>query len=216
MNQRSAAGVRRGLPRGLLRGLAQAGVVAVLAGIALPATAQDAAPPTGDAPAAAARPDLTGPIAFEADQVSYAYDPEVVTASGNVVLRRADQSVRADTVTWDRRSGRIVATGNIRLVDADGNQLYTDQVELTDELKAGAMQNLLIALRDGGRLAAVTGERDPAGHIILSTPAIRAARSRTSRAARATRPGRSSRGAWSTCRTSARSASAARACASSA
>lgn len=168
MNQRSAAGVRRGLPRGLLRGLAQAGVVAVLAGIALPATAQDAAPPTGDAPAAAARPDLTGPIAFEADQVSYAYDPEVVTASGNVVLRRADQSVRADTVTWDRRSGRIVATGNIRLVDADGNQLYTDQVELTDELKAGAMQNLLIALRDGGRLAAVTGERDPAGHIILS------------------------------------------------
>lgn len=168
MNQRSAAGVRRGLPRGLLRGLARAGLVALLAGTALPAMAQDAAPPPVDGPAAAARTELSGPVAFEADQVSYAYDPEVVTASGNVVLRRADQSVRADTVTWDRRSGRIVATGNIRLVDADGNQLYTDRVELTDELKAGAMQNLLIALRDGGRLAAVTGERDPAGNIILS------------------------------------------------
>ena len=109
----------------------------------------------------------SGPIGFEADRVSYAYDPEVVTASGNVVLRRGDQSVRADKVTWDRKTGRIVAIGNIRLVDADGNQLYTDQVELTDELKAGAMQNLLIALRDGGRLAAMTGERGDGGKIVL-------------------------------------------------
>ena len=129
-------------------------------------TVDPAMAPTTDAAATAAG-QQGGPIGFEADRVSYAYDPELVTASGNVVLRRGDQSVRADQVTWDRKTGRIVATGNIRLVDADGNQLYTDQVELTDELKAGAMQNLLIALRDGGRLAAMTGERGENGKIVL-------------------------------------------------
>ncbi|MBC2668897.1 LPS-assembly protein LptD [Novosphingobium piscinae] len=155
MNVRSAAGIRLSLARRL----AGPGLLGLLVSLAAPAAAQSSLPPGND---------LEGPIGFEADQVSYAYDPEIVTASGNVVLRRGDQSVRADKVTWDRRSGKILATGNIRLIDADGNQLYTETVELTDQLKAGAMQNLLIALRDGGRLAAITGERDAAGHIILS------------------------------------------------
>jgi len=137
-----------------------------------PALAQEA-PLQTDSPA----PDrgsqlVSGPIAFEADEVSYAYNAEVVTATGNVVLRRDGQSVRADKVMWDRTTGKIEATGNIRLVDADGNQLFTDRVELTDELKAGAMQNLLLALRDGGRLAAFTGERDASGKLVLAHAAF--------------------------------------------
>ncbi len=80
-----------------------------------------------------------GPVAFEADGLSYDSNRDVVTASGNVVLRRGGQSVRADAITWDRNSGQIVANGNIRFVDADGNQLFTDTLELTDEFKAGAM-----------------------------------------------------------------------------
>ena len=181
MNLRSAAGLRRGLRRGVhripRRSLAGVGAAwllgpALLALAAAPAAAQEAlTAPAGDVAATPSATDPSGPIGFEADQVSYAYDPEIVTATGNVVLRRSDQSVRADTVTWDRRTGRIIASGNIRLVDADGNQLYTDKVELTDELKTGAMKNLLIALRDGGRLAAITGERDPAGYVILADAA---------------------------------------------
>ncbi len=42
--------------------------------------------------------------------------------------------MRADKVTWNRKTGQIVASGNVRMVDEDGNQLYTDRVELTDEL----------------------------------------------------------------------------------
>ncbi|MBC2666616.1 LPS-assembly protein LptD [Novosphingobium flavum] len=143
---------------------------------ALPAAAQDH-PDQGDSPPGASKAApgsqlISGPIAFEADEVAYAYNDEVVTATGNVVLRRDGQSVRADKVTWNRTTGQIEATGNIRLVDADGNQLFTDKVELTDELKAGAMQNLLLALRDGGRLAAFTGERDASGRLILTRAAF--------------------------------------------
>jgi LPS-assembly protein len=116
--------------------------------------------------------DTDAPVAFEADRVEYRFDDQdLVVASGNVVLRQNEQSVRADTVTWDRDSGRIVADGNVRMVDQDGNQLFTERVELTDELKAGAMQNLLIALREGGRLAAVKGERMEDGSILLTRAA---------------------------------------------
>ena len=104
-------------------------------------------------------------VGFEADLLSYDNDTDTVNASGNVVLRSGDQSVRADKVTWNRMTGQIVAEGGIRLVDADGNQLFTDRLELTDELKAGAMQNLLLVFRTGGRLAAEMAERNEAGDI---------------------------------------------------
>lgn len=110
-------------------------------------------------------------IGFEADRLEYQQDSEVVTALGNVVLRRANQTVRADTVTWNRKTGEIVANGNIRFVDADGNQLYVDKLELTDELKAGAMENMLLALREGGRLAAERGTRKENGTVVLERAA---------------------------------------------
>jgi LPS-assembly protein len=140
-----------------------------------PAAAQEsAALPDTAAPAGTAAA-ANAPVAFAADTVSYAWDNELVTAAGHVVLRRegqsGPQSVRADKVVWNRKTGVIEATGNIRLVDEDGNQVYTDRVELTDELKAGAMDNLLIALRDGGRLAAVKGRRDAQGRIVLERAA---------------------------------------------
>ena len=141
------------------------------AGIPAQTTRPPAAP---DAAAQASPTAIEGPIAFEADEVEYSDDTDTVTAKGKVVLRREDQSVRADQVTWNRTTGQIVATGNIRLVDADGNQLFTDRVELTDELKTGAMENLLIALREGGRLAASSGKRIANGDIILTHAAYSA------------------------------------------
>ncbi|MET0250777.1 MAG: LPS assembly protein LptD [Novosphingobium sp.] len=113
-------------------------------------------------------------INFEADRLDYQNDAEIVTANGNVVLVRGKQSVRANTVTWDRNSGQIVATGNIRAVDDDGNVLYTERVELTDELKAGAMQDMLLVLREGGRLAADQAQRGDDGRVTLNRAAYTA------------------------------------------
>ena len=107
-------------------------------------------------------------VAFEANDVSYDSDANTVTAEGDVILRSEDQSVRANTVSWNRKTGQIFATGDVRMVDQDGNELFTDKVELTDELKTGAMQNLLLVLREGGRLAAETGTRDENGQVVLS------------------------------------------------
>lgn len=140
--------------------------------ISLPAQAQDIES-TPEAPPETAAGDEAN-VAFEADELQYDQDRELVTAIGNVVLRQEDQSVRADTVTWDRQSGQIIATGNVRMVDADGNQLFTERVELTDEFETGAMEDMLLALREGGRLAATSGERQANGNILLSRAAYTA------------------------------------------
>ena len=113
-------------------------------------------------------------IDFEAKELSYNSDTDIVTARGNVILRSEDRSVRADEVTWDRNTGKIIATGNIRLVDDAGNQLFTDQVELTETFEAGAMAELLIALRAGGRLAARSAERGEDGVAVLTDAAYTA------------------------------------------
>ena len=113
-------------------------------------------------------------IDFEATELSYDNATDTVTARGNVILRSEDRSVRADEVTWDRKSGRIIASGNIRLVDEAGNQLFTDQVELTQEFETGAMSELLIALRAGGRLAARSAERSADGNAVLTDAAYSA------------------------------------------
>ena len=113
-------------------------------------------------------------IDFEANNLAYDSEEDIVTASGDVVLRSEDQSVRAQQVSWNRKSGLITASGNVRFVDQDGNQLYTERLELNDKFEAGAMEGLLLALREGGRLAANSGSRDEDGTIILTEAAYSA------------------------------------------
>jgi LPS-assembly protein len=153
----------------------RAGAAALaLAALGCPAGAQAQEQPV-DPPAEAAPLVQEGEqIQFEAEGASYDDNSDTATVFGNVVLRRNGQSVRADKLTWNRKTGQIVAEGNIRFVDADGNQLFTDRLELTDELKAGAMKNMLLALREGGRLAANKGERTEDGKLMLHNAAYTA------------------------------------------
>ena len=113
-------------------------------------------------------------IAFEADILSYDEPSNTVNAAGNVILRSSDGSVRADTVRWDRTTGEIVAEGRVRFVDDLGNELFSERVVLTDAFEAGAMDDLLLALRQGGRLAAQRGSRSADGTVTLERAAYSA------------------------------------------
>ncbi|ROT94926.1 LPS-assembly protein LptD [Altererythrobacter sp. FM1] len=153
----------------------------VIALFAAPASAQDTTGETTEVLESAAKttpPPTTAPLTgaervvqFEAGEVAYDSNGESATATGNVVLRSEQRSVRADTVKWNRKTGLIVANGNVRLVDENGNQLYTDKLELTDTFEAGSMEDVLLALREGGRLAAVHGERMADGTVELDKAA---------------------------------------------
>ncbi|MBT2134410.1 LPS assembly protein LptD [Croceibacterium sp. LX-88] len=147
------------------RAIALAGFAALLCA-PLPVLAQDS-PAPGASDDSGQSEQVPREVAFEANALEYDSNADLVTASGEVLLRSGDRSVRADSVTWNRTSGQITAMGNVRAVDEDGNQLFTDSLELTDELKEGAMSNLLLAFRAGGRLAAAEGRRDETGNVVL-------------------------------------------------
>ena len=117
--------------------------------VAAAAVAQPAVSPT--APAA----DEDQMVTFSADQVSYDSDTDVVTASGEVRMNREGNYLAADTVTWDRRSGQVYARGNVVLVTPEGDKLVGDNVQLTDTMRDGTVDNLLVVLESGGRIYAV-------------------------------------------------------------
>jgi LPS-assembly protein len=98
-------------------------------------------------------------IDFSAVKVIYDSNTDEVTADGDVILNREGYSLRADKVVWNRRTGIVEAKGNIRSIGPNGDVAYGDSIQLTDTLKDGVVENLLLVMADGGRLAAKSGKR---------------------------------------------------------
>ena len=132
-----------------------------LALFATEAAAQtQSAAPTVPAPAPAAAPAETDQlIEFSADQVTYDSDNDIVTALGQVRMERDGNYVAADRVTWTRKTGEVRAEGNVVVMNPQGDKLLGENVVLTDTLKDGTIDNLLIVLESGGRIAATHGRR---------------------------------------------------------
>ena len=99
-------------------------------------------------------------IGFSADQLIYDDNAETVTASGEVRMNRQGYRLRADRVIWDRISGEVRAEGNVRVDSPEGDVAYGDSVLLDENLRDGIVENLLLVLEDGGRLAAVEARRE--------------------------------------------------------
>ena len=104
-------------------------------------------------------PENDDQIGFSADALEYDSNKEVVTANGNVQLLRDGNRLRADKVVWNRDTGKVEASGNVSVTDPEGNIAYGDRFDVTDSLQDGMVQNMLLVLQSGGRLAAVNGER---------------------------------------------------------
>ena len=98
-------------------------------------------------------------VDFEADTLDYDDRADVVTATGNVKMERDGNRVRADKVVWQRKTGQVMAIGNVAVTNPGGDVAYGESIELTDTLKDGVVQELLIVLANGGRLAARSGVR---------------------------------------------------------
>ncbi|GGJ42886.1 organic solvent tolerance protein [Sphingopyxis bauzanensis] len=130
----------------------------------------DVAPVTIDAPAVAAEDQ----VGFAADNLNYDSDSEIVVAEGNVAMNREAISMRADKVTWNRQTGQVFAEGNVAIKSPEGDTAYGDRIELTDSLRDGVVENLLVVLDNGSRLAAIKGTRFENGNIELENAAYTA------------------------------------------
>src|SRR5690349_18084781 len=101
--------------------------------------------------AAQLAPDL---IDFSADEVVYESGAETITAKGAVRMARDGNYLAADQVTWNRQTGEVRAIGNVVVLTPEGDRLIGENVALTDTLRDGTVENLLVVLESGGRIAA--------------------------------------------------------------
>lgn len=151
--------------------------LALLAGTASAQDLQDRTvppPPPQAVASPSAQPADEDQIDFSAGSLEYDYEADVVTALTDVRMFRAGQRLRADKVVWNRKTGRVVASGNIAVTSPEGDTAYGDSIELTDSLKDGVIDNMLVVLERGGRLAAERGTRQENGTISLDRAAYTA------------------------------------------
>jgi len=98
-------------------------------------------------------------IEFSADLVTYDSRADIITATGRVRMQRDGNYLAADQVTWTRETGEVVALGNVVVVTPEGDKLVSDRVTLSDSLRDGTVENLLVVLESGGRIAAARATR---------------------------------------------------------
>ncbi|MFD0947117.1 LPS-assembly protein LptD [Sphingomonas canadensis] len=131
-----------------------------------PAAQAPSAPPslTAPVPAVPAFPDAApaepDEVSFSADVLEYDQKAEIITATGEVRLVRRGDRLRADKVVWNRGTGEVVAEGNIVIINDTGDTAFGDRIQLTDTLRDGVVENMLVVLEGGGRIAAQHGVRD--------------------------------------------------------
>ena len=154
------------------RGRVGSGVGAIgrglLVGLALPVGFVAPAWPQGASPLQQeSRVDPEAKLLLEADELVYDFDREVVSAVGGVQIYYGAYVLDAATVTYDQRSGRLVASGGVRILEPSGNVINAETVDITDDFRDGFVASLNVLTIDRARFAAQSGERRDGNLLIL-------------------------------------------------
>lgn len=96
---------------------------------------------------------------LEADQLVYDNDDNVVSAVGNVLIHYDDYTLTAQRVTYSRTSGRVIASGNVEIVEPNGSHIFAEEIDVTDDFRDGFVSSLRVETADNTRFAAESAER---------------------------------------------------------
>lgn len=102
-------------------------------------------------------------IYLEADELVSNDEEQTLIAVGEVEGRYQDRTLRADRVTYYLEQGRVIASGNVMLVNADGSSQYAESIELSEELETGVAYNFTSRLPNGGITGAALAQRTKDG-----------------------------------------------------
>ncbi len=141
-------GKRRALARGRGAGIALLAAVCLAAPLARPAYAQLVDAPSAEIPAL-----------ISADEVTYDEQLGIVTAYGNVEISHDERILIADVVSYNLNTEVVTASGDITLLEPDGEVAFASYAELTGDLREGFIRDIRLLLTDDSRLAANSGQR---------------------------------------------------------
>ncbi len=108
-----------------------------------------------------------GQMLVQATEVDYDYNNSQVSAVGNVQIFYNGTSLEADKVTYDQKTKRLHAEGNIRLTDADGKITYANILDLSDDYRDGFVDSLRVDTADQTRMAATRADRSKGNYTVF-------------------------------------------------
>jgi LPS-assembly protein len=96
---------------------------------------------------------------LEADTLIYDNNDETVTATGNVRIDYGGNKLVANQVTYNQATRRLVASGNVQVVDPQGTVVYSEHIDVTDDFGDGFVNTLRVETVDKTYFAAESAER---------------------------------------------------------
>lgn len=96
---------------------------------------------------------------LEADTLVYNRDADTVSAVGGVRIDYGGNRLVAQRVTYHRRSGRLVASGNVEIVERSGTIIRASQIDITDDFRDGFVNALQVETTDETYFGAESAER---------------------------------------------------------
>ncbi|MBK8458279.1 MAG: LPS-assembly protein LptD [Phyllobacteriaceae bacterium] len=104
-----------------------------------------------------------GQMLLESDTLVYDNDNQTVTAVGAVRIDYNGYKLVAERVVYNQRTGRLIASGGVELVDASGTKVSSEKIDITDDFKDGFVQALRVETADKIYFGAESASRE-GGH----------------------------------------------------
>lgn len=98
-------------------------------------------------------------LLLEADTLVYDQDNDTITAIGGVRIDYGGNRLVADRVTYDRRTGRLIASGNVEILDRQGTRITATEIDVTDDFRDGFVNALQVETVDETFFGAESAER---------------------------------------------------------
>lgn len=96
---------------------------------------------------------------LEADELMYDEVNNSVAAIGNVQIAYDGYTLVAERVTYERATGRVIATGAVEIVEPNGNRIFADEIDVTDDFQDGFVEALRVETVENTRFIAESAER---------------------------------------------------------
>ncbi len=107
------------------------------------------------------------PAILYADVLQVDNERGLILAQGNVKVFHEARGLTADTVTYNRQTDIVTASGNVQLTEPTGEISFSNYAELSGDLKTGIVQEIRMILSDDAKFAASIGERRDENTVIL-------------------------------------------------
>jgi len=120
------------------------------------------------APLRAQQPAPVEPALLQADEMTQDQELGIVVAKGSVEITQGGRILFADVVSYNQKNNTVTASGNVILLEPDGDTMFADYVELTDSMRNGLIKEIKILLSDDSRFAANIARRVDGNRTILS------------------------------------------------